>query len=185
MCKCPHVFFFTSLHLSMITTQLHRTRIPMSLLRILSEQAKARIATAVNWAYPSFLLSLLLVNLYAQIHDAKSYCVCWHLIPSQLGWDEGKGLCPLVYEDNLSETRSCSLLFFGLVPIFSLLCCHWVLLLLQNAWSAQQRLWIIFLNDMLAKNWLSTLGRFLSELTFFACSINTGSLPSYLLKKDM
>ena len=103
MCKWPSVFL-TNLHLSMIITHFHRIRIPMSLLRFPSEQAKVRIATAVTWACPSFLLSLLLVNLYAQIHDATSYCVCWHLITSQFGWDEVKGLCPLVYEDTLSET---------------------------------------------------------------------------------
>jgi len=61
VCLCSHVFL-TSLTLTMITNQSHRIRIPMSLWRILSEQAKAPLANAVYWACPSFVLFLLLVN---------------------------------------------------------------------------------------------------------------------------
>ena len=183
VCKCPHEFLI-SRQLPMNVFQTYRTSLHMSMLRILSEQAKAGFDNAVNWACPSFLLSLLLAKLHAQIHDSECYCICWHLILLQTGWDEVKGLWPPVCEDIFSETKICSLLVFVLVPSLSSICCHCLLLFLHNDWFAQQEQWIILIKDMLTKQWLFALVSFPSLLITFAYSVITGCLPSFYLQRQ-
>ena len=179
----PSIVVFR-LHLFVMTNLFYRISTPVSILSSPSEQSIVRIASMLTWACPSFLLSLLIVNLYAQLHDATSYCDCWHLIIAQFGWDEVKGVCPFVYEDTLSETSHCNFLFFGLASI-RLLCCHFVLLLIQNTWAEHNRLGILLFAAILAMDWLSTLGRLLGQLTSFACCCITGLLPHYMLKHDL
>ena len=184
-CKCPHEILI-SRQLPTNVIQTYRTRHHTSMLRTPSVQAKARTDNAVNWACPSFLLSLRLAKLHAQIHDSECHCICWHLIPLQTGWNEVKGLCSPVCEDSFSETQICRLMVFVLVPILSSICCHCLLLFLHNVWFAQQEQWIILIKDMLAKQWLFALVNFPSLLITFAYSVITGCLPSfYLQRQDM
>jgi len=119
-----YMFYLINLLLPMTESQSHRTRLTLSLLWIISEQAQARFAIAVIWACPSFLLSLILVNLYAQNNDSSSSCFCWRLFPSQNGWDEVKGLCPLVNEEICPEARNCRLWIIAIIYVLRLAFCH-------------------------------------------------------------
>ena len=180
LCKRPSIFL-PRLQLAMIINQFYRISTPVSLLRSPSEQAKATIAALITWACPSSLLSLRIVNLYTQTHDTTSFCVCWHLISSQFGWDEVKGLCPLVYEDTLSETSHCDFLLLDLLVVMLPLDLTFISTYLGCPTKAVDFLFA----DMLATNWLSTLGRFLGNLTSFACCIITGFLPPYRMKQAL
>jgi len=69
-----------------------------------SSLSEVRSENSLFWVLPLVLLSPGLVNLYAQTHVFLCTCFCWCLVFIQTAEDEVKGVCPIVYEDILSET---------------------------------------------------------------------------------
>jgi len=77
---------------------------------LLAEILVSIFAATLSWAFSYPLLSLSRACKHAQAHVALYTCCCWHLDPLPRLRDEVKEECPIVYEDNLSETKSsCSL----------------------------------------------------------------------------
>jgi len=156
----------------------------MLLLCFTSEQANLWVAAMDIWAYPSFLLSPLSVILYAQIHDAPNFCVCWHLITLQFRWDEVKGISLVVYEDILSETNFC-ILQCAVSALPRWFCCHFGLLLPLNVWTHYHKLGIPCFAVMLTTNWASFLGILLGQLNFMVCCSCSGVLPQFFMHYDL
>ena len=142
-CKPQRVWARQLLYLNAMF--LYGTPTTKSLMRLFTEHAEARFVLSVNWAPPSLLLSLLLVISYAQNHDSKCYCFCWHLVHFQNEWDEVKGLRPLVYEDSLSEARICSTMGFCLIHVVSYILYCWHTPFFQPDWNAEQGQWPLFM----------------------------------------
>uniref|UniRef100_A0A7C8ZVW9 Uncharacterized protein n=1 Tax=Opuntia streptacantha TaxID=393608 RepID=A0A7C8ZVW9_OPUST len=75
-----------------------------------SSLSEVRSENSLYWVLPLFLLSLGLVNFYAQ---KLCTCFCWCLVFLQTTGDEVKGVCPIVCEDMLFEPgTSVPLAFF-------------------------------------------------------------------------
>jgi len=66
----------------------------------------SNFAAPLSWTFSYPLLSLSRACKHAQEHVAMHICCCWHLDLLPRLRDEVKEECPIVYEDNLSETKS-------------------------------------------------------------------------------
>ena len=178
-CRKPQTFWAQQL-LHLNDTFLYGTRTTNSLMRLIPEHAEARLVISVNWAPPSLLLSLLLVNLYAHNPDSTWSGFCWRLVQNE--WDEVKGLRPPVYEDSLSEARICSTMGFCLIHVVSSILYCWHTPFFQLGWNVEQGHWPFSYVNMIAKEWLIALVGFSSVLCSFdwcqwCVNAGTRSLP--------
>ena len=73
---------------------------------LLAELLVSNFASYLSWAFSYSLLSLSRACKHAQEHVALGTCCCWHLDLLPRPRDEVKEECPIVYEDNLSETKA-------------------------------------------------------------------------------
>jgi len=159
-----------------------------SLMRLITEHAEARIVISVTWAPPSLLLSLLLVTLYAHNPDYPWSGFCWRLVHLQNEWDEVKGLCPLVYEDNLSEARMCRALGLCLNLVASSFLFCWQSPFVQPDWELEQGQGLLSYVNLLAKEWLTALVGFFSVLWPFDWCVNASTRllpPSHSMRPEI
>ena len=84
---------------------------------IIAEILVSIFALHLSWAFSYPLLSLSRACKHAQEHVTLYTCCCWHLDNLPRLRDEVKEECPIVYEDNLSETKSFGLML-SLVPFY-------------------------------------------------------------------
>jgi len=100
------------MHLCMSIKPPHGEKLSIYLMKLLTIYSKDRFEIFVYWAPPFLLLSLFLINMYAQNHELLCPYSCWHLLIFQNVGDEVRGKYPLAYEDMFSEARSSSFLVF-------------------------------------------------------------------------
>jgi len=129
------------------------TYTPLMTLRFSYSPVKVKVC--VSWIYSLILLSPWLGSKFAQKYRLYTACSCWYLRAVQLIRDEGKGVYPLAYEDNLTEAfwlilcTEHQLLFIAISVItFSLPiyhtgwyeCFNWYVVL-QLLWTALLSFW--------------------------------------------
>ena len=85
---------------------LVRSMLSTYVMKMFTISSEDRFETSVFWVPPLVLLSLVLINIYAQILERLCPASCWHLLVLQNVGDEVKGRYPLAYGDRFSEARS-------------------------------------------------------------------------------
>jgi len=176
LCSRPFAFL-PCLQAMMFNNFLYRLLRSMLLLCCHYEQIPFWDVVLAIWASPSFLLSPLLVTLYAQLHDDPHYCFCWHWITSHFRWEEVKGVSLVVYDDILSETNLCTSQSIDLALLWQF-CYHLELYPTPCVWTNNHRMGVPCFLAMLIMNDTIAL---VDHRLFTVCCICPGMWPRHLL----